>query len=683
MNIFNFIFSAEDQANIDQNSISIEETPYSTSNIVSGEQPLSIILSFTLVDPSVNLSIYPLFPGEITFIPSESSLGITPSPEAVTLDHNAYLSWKTEGKLMIKAGFMEEPYLREKLSNSFPIYPNIMWISGIKLTEEFLFETLAEGTGLEKGAVSTQSGIIEEVEGDWRKFAVGEFLSSNYTPNLKFDINAVSNYNFAMPIAAVDQDGNIRVTIEFAHTRGRALDTIDYQNGLLDFFETNYFNIPSISSAFEAHGLVPAVLVYRQCLSQLTNSGILWERLVTSNNKYFIFRFTRTWQPIENYSLNLPQQILEIKNDDNEVLLQTKIPAHGIVFLPNQTNQVVHLNLSGEMTWLPYDDECWKKRGTKNQIPVNIELDSLGTQVSIPHVILRNKMSTEMVLDRSEQEPGGGNCTYISIRRFTRAFINNRITGGRLLQELYLKKQTQAKFDRLYYILSGSHNVNRELIQSACSLDIADESTFIPVRNDTESTKSAQILGRKDILPYFKAFFPELISGSTTLTKGEAAFNVWSSNLYIANRPANRALYNHENVGYGGPGALVALGLADWHIPIPDLEQRISETEDAFSDRNAKGLMTGLEQGTVLQFWYSKENFIDAKDRTYEGKIYYGHSPVFTGYKSGIIFNRLDGIFILDQKGARLCNLIENDSRITLEWSGDEQYIWIGIKWLE
>ena len=54
---------------------------------------------------------------------------------------------------------------------------------------------------------------------------------------------------------------------------------------------------------------------------------------------------------------------------------------------------------------------------------------------SVTHVILRRPMAEEILADQNFPEPGSSRCTYMSLRRATRAFVDHRVTGGRLAHE--------------------------------------------------------------------------------------------------------------------------------------------------------------------------------------------------------------------------------------------------------
>jgi hypothetical protein len=678
--ILHFLFSTFDQTNIEAASFTTQLTPYSNTIDESGVSALALRIDFTVINPSLPVKIYPLFPGSVTFIASSDDMGIVPDPTANDFD-NTFDQWKKKGSLLISLSNKEIVDSMKTASNQLklPVQPNIMWIHGIELTRDFLFTTLKDQLGLEPGVIKGRP-LIRKTNPNWYKYAISKFIAGTYTPELKFSTTSDTHYQYPLPAVSLDSARKASVIIELAYYRPRSQDTIHYNTTRnLDFFSTNYFNTPTTSSAFEGYGIIPVDLAYRELASQMEISmNTIWPLFLARVRNYYIIRFTRTFSKDQNYSIYFPQQVIEIKDESANSIFTGRLQSHGILFLNQMDNiSIINMHLTGDMTWLTYSATAWKEFGHKNAIPITVDYDYVEEeQLSIPHILLRNTMSHEMRLDTSNQAPGGWNCTYISMRRFIRAFLNNRITGGRLLQELKMSKGLRQSFDTNFFKLS---EVTKSLLQNTCA--ISAEDTFLPVRTDPK-------IGGKDLLPVFKQVFSEPASTTTDITQGFVAFNLWQSNYPEFNN-SKSALFNDDHVGKGGPGAIVYLGLATYQIPVTGLAKIAGESNVDFTDRNTRSLLAGIQNGTVFQYWYTLNYFSLIQDRTKRTAAQFdsdsrsngggGHSPVFWELKPGNVFNGIGGIWIMDQGGKEDVDLVKTNGKLRI----GSLPIWIGSKWLE
>src|ERR1043166_8298919 len=162
-----FILSAADSARIDSASIQIDEV--TTAPATDDDPPLqSLRLRFTVKDPSSGApKLIPLIPGKVIFSAAAAASGVSPEPGDVELTSAKYATWKTEGRLSLN---IEDKTVIMDLANhvgSLEVLPNRVWYAPVKITEDFLFNSLAGSTGLKRSIVHDGTTSVSTTSANW------------------------------------------------------------------------------------------------------------------------------------------------------------------------------------------------------------------------------------------------------------------------------------------------------------------------------------------------------------------------------------------------------------------------------------------------------------------------------------------------------------------------------------
>jgi len=716
---FRFLFSEEDQQRIDLNSIQVEDVPYSNDPQSGQPYPQSLKLNFKINDPENGApEIWPLFPGNLTFIADAAASGILPRSSRVELTSSAYATWKKEGMVSISLleKFSTLNSIRQTFDSHQVIFPKRIWYSPVVLPEKFVLQSLTNDLG---SAPLTGAKLLKA------KQIISTFLSGDSILKLSVkqspDLDTVAKHT--MPTVKMDADGNVELFISAAF----------YQNPL-DEFDANFdHGINKITRdkrrlnpVHIRNGAVPARLVYRELQATMVNtSGKLADAIFKNWPNaigYIPFRFTRTWKPVPECSLHFPYQVLKINKSSataaNPIL--QRLPAHGVFYLKvepgddlsegyfislsNSTNNEKHT-----MSWLDGSvNDAWKIKAAKDTITISLTDQPSPADLSIvklPHIILRRSMAQEMLADViAGKDPPTlkdlSACTYFSLRRFMRAFIDHRICGGRLFG-------------------NSKWSVTKPLIEDVLGAGyLADvfKRQGPDVNLSTEEEVSQHAV---KLLGVFKAMFPgptdQVVIGNppndaVIYTQGEMAYRLWQSDAVQFQENKTKRNFSIEHIGHGGPGAVVALGLASYTILKRDSDSYEKFKDDLAGNINDSGnidpittdpahrlngnlyrMLDGIKPGAILQFWHSASDFVTIKNRAVlphpnpsRGNYYkidYGHSPVFLGYIPST--GNPTGIKVIDQTGISKCDIKDDAGIPRLHWLNDPEQLWLAANWNE
>jgi len=154
-----------------------------------------------------------------------------------------------------------------------------------------------------------------------------------------------------------------------------------------------------------------------------------------AERRYFTIRFTGTWQPKPNCSAHFPDCTAKVLDNGGNTLLEQRLPAHGVVFLEQAPAATpppapeVKLALDGALKVMKGEQPAaWRQKAAFGVLDYDL------AHFPSPHVIARRPFANELLTEQA-WTPGGPKCTYMTLRRFTRAMVDHRITGGRLNQE--------------------------------------------------------------------------------------------------------------------------------------------------------------------------------------------------------------------------------------------------------
>jgi len=669
-----FVFPAADRLGINAGTIQLTDTPFSTTSAAGAPYPQSLQVEFTATSPAPP-HVIPLFPGELTFIPDPAATGTTPAPNDVAVAN--YPNWKTRGALMVR--LVDTDVMKEFLTVMTPVgpIPTTLWYGPIVITQDFLFVTLA--TGLKKNEVVSGNTKIQPSNANWRKHAIAGFLRGRYKPELRIDKTSAAKDDveqFPMPEVVVGSNSRVQLTVTVARTQ-KPQDADD------KVFDANSGSVPTTDPAHHRHGAIPARHVYRTLRPELLDGGpdpVVDAVLAVWPNgpRYFPLRFTRTWKQVPNASIHLPKVSAKIvEATGGTVLAEQRLPAHGVFFLSQQpavpppAEPRVEVSLVGDVRWLDgATPNVWRRKGASS--PVTFPLTSV-----LPHIVVRRRMRDEIFADKSRPAPGGMRCTYMSLRRTLRALVDNRIAGGRLVNE---RMSTTA--------------VTKQLIDDAFAGTPASSAIIIngqPKPSANPATTSPK-LGK-----IWEAFFPDpaaaqLVGGSNTprdpYTLGQVAYYLWQVGKEQALDNTKRN-FSDAHVGRGSAGALVAAGLAtDFTVDPPPKPVRPVGLSDAqYFEKIVDLMISGVvEPGSLLQFWVLNSDFERLKNRgvTSPADIQkYGHSPTFVELMPiDPATGKPGGIVVIDQFGETSCPIVGTAADRRIEWSEPIE-IWCAASWDE
>jgi len=630
-NIFYFLFSTGDQGRIDAASIAVEDVAFARDPRAGDPYPQSMRISFNLINPPSPPRVRPLGPGLLSFAADPDPQKILPD-EADVLPQN-YANWRTAGTLLL-AITDKDALARLKELSGLPVVPTHIWYSKVRLSQDFLFRSLpqfkpvsvATGRTTAPTATSTARGL---------RLAISGFLKGKFSAQ----IIAAAQQNadmlatvVEMPAVVAGAGGRVELLITAASDAPPFDGTIVNKRrntppGVADFYE-NPDNIPDSDPAHPRYGAIPARLVYR---SLRTPTGGMIEggagapvpdRVLAAEPTYFPVRFTRAWQQVEDRSVHFPSQIVEAAGVAGQPLVvHQRLACHGLLWLPLTAVQLLggarfRFSISNssaaperEMRWLAGETaDAWKQPASDAGVELDLVLPRLAGQ--LPHIILRRRMAHEVIYDRGAR-PHGRVCTYMSLRRTARAWVNNRIAGGRLSFEEPQSRPT------------------RQLIRNAIG------AAAVRVLDGAPDTEAQTDPEQAVLLPLMEALFPDIAPTQTAgpdpgFTRGRVAFQVWFSNTDRFQANASRSVFDDVWLGGGAAGAMLALdAAADYAV---NLTQGNNESVDHFADRVVGAMLSGvLQPGAGLQFWNNVADLTAMRARNFAG-IAIGHSPIFLRY---------------------------------------------------
>ena len=162
------------------------------------------------------------------------------------------------------------------------------------------------------------------------------------------------------------------------------------------------------------------------------------------------------------------------------------------------------------------------------------------------------------------------------------------------------------------------------------------------------------------------------------ISKGRAAAYLWQSAQDTLKNKKIVRNFSDEDMGRGGPGAIVMLGLGEYHcneIPPEDPSndtQYIDELVGIMIDGN-------LIPGAPTQLWRDIDFYRGMRDRTREvpEPEAVGHAPVFAGYVRNN--GSITGMSKIDQGGQR--DLDVTGTPPNRQFS--DGLVWIAANWTE
>lgn len=708
-NPFYFLFSRDDQTQIDATKIVVSDIPFSTNPLVSDPYPQSLRIQFTSTKAP---KLRPLGPGLLTFHFDPQTGFEPPDPEDAVIEN--YDKWPTVGRLRLEVED-DKVVTRIKTITGLPVAPNGVWYSSVKITKNFLFESLKK---LPVGwSIGGKEKKVDPKTPEGLKLAVSGFLKGRF---------------FARLVAGAQSSGDSQSTVEMPELAPKTPGTFDFYitTGFarkpFDGDEKDYENPNAVTDPWEpAHprnGIIPARLIYRNLRTHSSGNLIdgdpgnpVPDKILASSATdgvpdYYPVRLTRIWKPEEECSIHFPSQSVVATHLATENVTLQRLPAHGVLFLtltriqalPGTDFSISVVNLNEhrrhEMRWLKSagpDDNVWLRAASN--LPVTVTPpkadQTLGT---IPHVQLRRRMSQEIIYDRKHRPTGfGASCTYFSLRRTVRALVNNRIAGGRLNWEVYYSRNNS---------LAGKQTEPTiKLVTAALGNDAAKVLKGQPNHKAGEGLSGKeqrtaigiQALKCRDV---FEKLFPEFVEpvppgDANTPRLGRVAYNVWQTIYTNFQDSATKRFYPDKWLAGGGAGALIALGLADDYTVNPGqtTTRRPDDTDQSYRSRIVEDMLAGnLEPGAPLQFWQKFKDLNDIRNRVApppdpDGDPVLagvGHSPIFLTYIGPP--SDATGIVVIDQSGEQHCRRTGEGGKFILPWNGfHELDAWIATNWKE
>lgn len=669
-----FLFSGNDVHKIIAPTIHVDDVL--SAGAPSGGMPAPGSMKITFRQNAEGaVQIRPLLPGSIRFIADPSAAGVLPDAAAVEFTSAAYAGWKTLGSLLIT---VVDKGISGELSQIAPdlaVKPDRIWYGPVRITERFLFDSLR--LNLPKAHIGTANRQLIKISNPmWARYAVAEFLAGRYTPKLRLGVDADRDdaVQYAMPTVEIPAGGDIELFVTTALSQNP-------QDG-----PDSDFDDPGISRDDPRHrrnGLIPAREVYRQLRADMVeepDAESLRDAVLADwpdAPRFFPIQFTRTWERIPNCSAHFTLHTGHVE-EGGSTLMEQRLPAHGVLFLrqepaePEPAPPVVRISLTGGyMKWLPGGGTSWRDRGQTG--PVDIDLGA----VAQPHIALRLPMTKAIFSDRTRPKPGGSRCTYLSLRRFVRALVDNRIAGGRLNFGVHFTSAgTRGIIQRAF---SGIPAVAGFVINNLPDPFSRKDD------NDDEAKAEDQNKLRLVLSAFFPApspqeVFPAPPARPTVHDQGTMAFHLWQTRLQRFEENDTKRNFSDAHIGRGGPGAAVALNLAQYRV---DPVRNPGETDEAYFDRVVGLMLTALQPGAPLQFWHLDSDFEDIKSRSTGGATSdYGHSPIFVDYMRDAAGD-ITGIRIIDQDGDKDVPVTGPAGNRRLTWDGDGQQIWIAADWEE
>ncbi|HZN07284.1 MAG TPA: hypothetical protein VFB65_10880 [Pyrinomonadaceae bacterium] len=711
-NPFYFLFSPDDQSQIDPLSLVVTDVPFSANPQVADPYPQSLQIQFSLKSGGRTPKLRPLGPGLITFH-FDPQPGLQPPEPKDAIPEN-YNKWPTVGRLRLT---FKDPNVIERIQQitGQPVAPSDVWYSDVKITSNFLFETLSE-LPIEK-VIADKKSTVPPKTPEGMKQIVSGFLKGRLCAMLTSGTQSSGDSQVAVEMPELAPETGS--TFNFYITTGCARDPFDGEKG-------DYENPNNVTSDWEpAHphnGSIPARLIYRNLRTHSLGNMIdadsgnaVPDRILATAvqrdgvPEYYPIRFTRIWKPEEDCSVHFPSQVVKATHVQTGREVLQRLPAHGLLFL-----SLTRLESLGgarfsievqspagkperEMRWLAGGvADIWQDAAA--DAPVEVDAPAASQTVTgIPHIQMRRRMGQEIIYDRRHRPEGfGASCTFFSLRRTVRALVNNRIAGGRLNFEVYYLNNR---------VRGENSAATRKLVIEAIG---SDEARVVlngkPNHRAGEGlagAAQAQAIGLEAVKlrPVLEKLFPRFVVPQDGLfprppntAEGRVAYAVWQSQIDLFQADGTWRLFADNWCGGGGAAAIQVPGLAVDFVVNPGQTtiRQPGETDQSFRSRIVEDMLAGnLEPGAPLQFWDLFSDFDKIRARTVDptpptpgGLAREGHSPIFLGY---LVNNGVrTGIAILDQTGVKNCVRTGTAGSYVLPWyQPHNPDVWLAANWME
>ena len=665
-----FFLSAADEARVDAASITVSDvsSPYVRNGLLFGNQSLKI--TFRITNPAAGApALRPLFPGSTKFLAQAGAPGTLPEPAAINLTAADVPTWRTLGTLQVKAVAKDVVAGLAEHGPGLEVQPTVAWYSPIRLSETFMLTTLL--TSLAKANVGTGTAAVKPANADWPKHAASGFLKGTYTPELRLGPATADDdvAKFAMPTVEMNAAGNVELFITIARSQ-------EPHDGVAADMDALAPGVTRDDPEHPINGLAPARHVYRTLRPRMIDAAAgsavpdtvlaAWPQAP----RHHAVSVTRTWKPVANFSIHFPRRTLHVAIGGGAAV-QLPIPAHGVVYVPQAPVvpdpglPVLRIsNVSGQGLVTTFMDgrtaDAWKVKAPSTAFDVN-----LATPGTHAHVIMRRPLKEEMLADRVFPRPGGMRCTYMSLRRATRAFVDHRLTGGRLVKETTTTATT------------------RQLMVDAWSA----ASAGILVNGRPSPSASPGVA--RQLEPIWVRFFPDIVpaqvidnTGSPArnapgFTGGAMFYTLWQTIEDVLRANGTKRNFSNDHAGKGAPGAIAGIGLATGYLVDPPHANPAPAVLDTIVDEMLDGRLT---PGCVLQFWDLRTDYERIRTRSATAVSSYGHSPIFLKYMPPA-GGRPGGIVVIDQFGGNSQCPLTAAGRLNWQGGGDGEQIWIAAQW--
>ena len=677
-----FLFSDDDAERIIPTELQVADLP------LSDPWPQGMRLRFKTTQ-NARVMVRPLTQCNMRFVVDPNAPGILPTPDKVILTPEStrdanYNTWKVVGMLVLE--LMIASKTLRTLAPTLLVKPNRIWLGPVTISKDFLFDSLIKKGKLPRDPVDTLKPTDDPAkELEWQQHAISQFLAGVYDPTVTFN----DALRVDMPLIGFNAADGIHELKIFAANAAKPEDAEDeeWDPGQSEEARDEARLLP----AHPRNGVIPARLVYQELRTHMvpaaTDAAKAIRDLVVepapapAPRAFFPIRFTRTWNPPAAHpydtSIYFPQQEVVFRNPALAELRRQRLPAHGILWVDGHffTNFSLGttIELEGGMRWLPWSADVWRRKGELTPVP-------MSTGPDVQHIVVRLPMSKAMLEDDSR--PRGDSetaCTYFSMRRSVRAWIDNRIAGGRL------SKEVNEKVDHRGDV--GKVTTPSETRALFANTGIGASR----VSNNSPSTSMSAADGVRELTPILITLFSddcvqhpipdtEPPPDAEIWPQGRAAAYLWQSAQETMKDAKLVRNFSDDHIGRGGPGAIVMLGLAEYHCD--ELPPEDSSEDTQYMDEIV-GIMTngGLNPGATTQLWRNINFYRGMLDRTTEvptppGPL--GHSPVFARYirNTG---GSITGMRIIDQG--------REDTYGVLGTPPNRQFVdglvWIAANWTE
>lgn len=358
MSRLRFPLDADAQRRIAEGSITVEDGP--------PDFPDSMRLLCTVDAAGGEPQLRPLFGGKVRFLPDMSLPGASPAVPADAAGFDAaawiaaeYAGWRTVGTLVVDADPRTLALLLAALGMTSLLtrekqLPNRALYRPVRITREFLADSLVSATGLTPQTVHTGTGgAVATTAALWPAHAVAGFLTGRYGATVAAhaaDAAQDQAVTKVMPAVVMDAAGVIDLAMTVAVHRER---TDDGEDATLDAVAAGMAELDTARALETVNGgatlldpmhprnaTLPArwVLAYaREHVVDAEGTDVLAEAaLAPAGRVYDAFHLSAPGVPeAVHFQGILPTQRLRLEESGTGVVLQDRrVPAHGLVFVP-------------------------------------------------------------------------------------------------------------------------------------------------------------------------------------------------------------------------------------------------------------------------------------------------------------------------------------------------------------